>query len=136
MRGTARATLEAAARIDEVYDLLADLYEFFIGIGRSPLYVYGLTGEDERRIDDSGYSVSLDADAIEGDELPGIYWCQIIPPAIVDTVGEEQLLSAPGHRVERLSDGAVMLVLHRYPVSDTDEVTVADHLGVPYETPH
>ena len=124
----------AADRIDGLYDFFAGLYAFLREAGRKPRYVYGLTGEDERRIATPEYAVTLNRDRIENDELPGVYWFQIVPPAIVVSVGEETLLSAPAYRVERLSDGSVLLVLREYPGGEASEREGASHLGVPSAT--
>lgn len=121
-------------RVDELYDFLVAFYQFLCDSGHDPRYVYGLTGEDERRVADPDYSLALDLDRVERDQLPGVYWCQIVPPHIVAAVGVETLLTAPMYTAERLSDGSVFLALHGYPDEIADEQAVADHLGVPYGT--
>ena len=47
-------------RMDELYDFVVDLYAFLCASGNGPRYVYGPTGEDERRIADPDYSIGLD----------------------------------------------------------------------------
>lgn len=127
---------EAVARVDELYELLVDLYEFIVAADRPPVYAYGLTGEDELRLSDPEFGVALDRARIDDDRMPGLFWSQIVPPDVVRTVGEDRLLYALVYRAETLSDGAVLLVLHRYPVEEIHEEPVADHLGVPYDAPY
>lgn len=132
---TGEKEADAVAAIDEVYTLLADLYEHFVNSGRPPVYVYGLMGEDERRIASQEYDITVSEDRIKNDRMPSVFWCQILPPAVVENVGEQTLLSAPVHRVERLADGAVLLVLHGFPTDIVETGVVADHLDVPYDAP-
>lgn len=62
-----------------------------------------------------------------------MYWLHVLPPALVDRAGRDQLLAAPAWRVEALSDGAVLLVVDDLPdVGDgtNNRESVLDHLGV------
>lgn len=129
---------EQSGQIDAFYDFLADLYEQFVSSGRSVLYVYGLMGWDEHRIATPEVDVALDRERLHAGALPGVVWCQIVPPETVDSVGKDRLLSAPVHRAEQLADGAVFLVLHDFPGTDgiVETPPVAEHLGVPYSLPY
>lgn len=127
---------EAAERIDELYELFTAVYQYCTDRDRTPLYVYGLSGEDQRRIGHPDYDVDVSGDRIKDRKMPGVYWCQIVPPAIVEAVGKDTLLAVPVYRVEELDDGGILIVLHHYPVEETEEKEVADYLGVPYDIPY
>lgn len=129
---------EPDGQVEAFYEFLVGLYEQFVSAGRTVRYVYGLTGEDEYRIATPQFDVALDRERLAAGELPGVVWCQVVPPELVDTVGEERLLSAPVHRAERLADGAVFLVLHDFPGAEgiVEVPPVAEHLGVPYSLPY
>ncbi|RKH33242.1 hypothetical protein D7Y13_31415 [Corallococcus praedator] len=44
------------------------------------------------------------------DKIYGVYWFNIFGPALVEAVGRERMLSTPGHLVEELPGGGVLLV--------------------------
>ena len=78
----------------------------------TPVYVYGLRGEERRRIASEEDDRDLRLDLIESRPMPDLYWCQIVPPDRAAEVGTERFRWAPAPRTEQLRDGAVLLVTH------------------------
>ena len=71
----------------------------------------------------------------DGDVPPStsefIGWFDIYPPAEVETIGRETLLSAPAPYVEELDDGSVLLVSKHPADADPGPLDeVADHVGI------
>jgi len=63
---------------------------------------------------------------------PFITWLDIYPPAEVETIGREKLLSAPAPRAEELDDGSVLIASkHPLEIGEGHFPEVSDHLGIP-----
>lgn len=99
----------AVDRMDEFYTFLGSLYERLVDEGLEPLYVYGLDFPDYDRATDPDHAYYVTSEQILEGEVPGIFWFQIFPPAVVENVGEDRLLSCSAFRLEQLADGAVLL---------------------------
>jgi hypothetical protein len=102
---------DAVERIDTLYTFLAAFYDDLVALGRTPLSVHGLEPIEYDKAVDPDHGNGITAERIRSGELPGIYWCQILPPRLVERIGADELLSVPAFRSERLSDGAVLLVV-------------------------
>lgn len=64
-----------------------------------------------------------------------LYWCTIFSPALVDEIGDDQLLSTPGWRVEQLPDGSVLIAVSATPFDCSTALQAAKkHLGVNDQT--
>lgn len=128
---------EAIERVDRLYTLLGDIYEGFVVAGVTPLYVPGFAPTETGAAADPDNARYFDRTEVEANELPGIYWFQIVPPAIADAFGRRRFLDAPCFRSEALADGAVLLAVNQGVRTDdpfeygTESVSTA--LGVPWE---
>lgn len=128
---------EAIERGNRLYTLLGDIYVAFVVAGVTPLYAPGFAPTEAGAAADSENARHFDRAEIEMNELPGIYWFQIVPPAIADAFGRQALLDAPCFRSEALSDGAILLAVNRGVRTDapfqygTEGVSAA--LGIAWE---
>lgn len=130
------ADADAVARMNEVYTFFGELYEEFVAVGRPPVYVVGVNFAEHRVIDDPDHVRYVSKEQVLDHEVPGMYWFQILPPAMVENLGEERAQSSPAFRLEELSDGGVLLAgTPGVLVSDRENYIeeAAEHLGVPCE---
>lgn len=124
---------EVSGYITDYSDCIARFYERAREVGHEPMYVMGvdpsqlgvLFGDRAETVDTSRKGI------LDGD-LEQLYWLQVLPSQMVESVGRENLLSAPGWRVEELDDGAVLFVAYEnphFPDLDTKE-DIEDRVGV------
>lgn len=127
----------AIERVGRLYTLLGDIYEAFVAVDLTPLYVPGFAPSEPGAAADPANARYFDRSEIEANQLPGVYWFQIVPPAVADAFGREALLNVPCFRSETLSDGAVLLAVNRGVRTDDPfqygTEGVSDALGVPWE---
>jgi len=123
--------VKESARELEFLSVMKDLYDVVhsaFGSIETPQMV--------RRSDSRGGKLTLGIDLERA--LPDIYWANFFGPEYVRMFSIEKLESAPVHRIEKLSDGGVLLVLTR-SLSDYDadpegfnraRMAVKEHLGI------
>lgn len=127
----------AVERMQRLFSFLGVLYEQLLGVGHEPLYVLGLRPSDRGAAIEPGHVRHVSREELLNDEIPGIYWFQILPPRGVEQTGDDQLLSAPVFRTERLSAGAVLVVVDRgVHISGAFQhgiVEVSEYLEIPWD---
>lgn len=125
---------EAIDRIGSLYTFLRALYEACAERGATPLYVYGPSPVEVDRATDPNHPNRITRERILAGELPGIWWCQVLPPRLAGQFESDDLLSVPAFRVEELPDGGAFIVVHHAVTTegtrDHSPKTVAEHLGV------
>lgn len=117
--------------VADYIDCIVQLYELSCEQGVSPKYVIGA---DPNQVDAFrgrfGWTTEPTRDGIMNGAVEQLFWLQILPPAMVDDLGRERVLSAPAAIINELSDGAVLLVTTERPYPPGDPTTVGDYLGV------
>lgn len=125
---------EAVDRIDTLYTFVREIYEACVERDATPLYVYGVSPVEFDRATDPDHPNGITGERLLSAELPGIWWCQVLPPRMARRYCPDDLQSIPAFRVERVSDGGVLLVVyHAVTVEGAREhspKTVAEELGV------
>jgi hypothetical protein len=126
-----RGYLSDSSKLDQYLTVVKRLY---FGLGAS--YGFVNTHEMGQHFDKQGkeYGIAIDLRRA----LPDIYWANLFGPEYVEMFGERKIMSAPGHRVEKLPDGGVLLTLTSSPFDfDTDRerfenrrVQLKQHLGI------
>lgn len=124
---------DVLAHSAQLADLVVGLYEHLAREGHPPKFVCGLGPGDVEVLGNPAFPEELTEVGVLADRYEFVSWLQILPPAMADTFDEDRLLSAPASRVERLTDGAVLLVVDTSPTmieSAYDPDAVAEHLGI------
>lgn len=102
--------------VDDYADLVVRLYERAHAVGHEPRYVVGtdpnqlaaLFGTPSKPVDTTH-------DGVLDDRVEQLYWLQVVPESMVETVGRDALLDAPAWRVDELETGGVLLVAYPNP---------------------
>lgn len=101
-------------------DLVVRLYERACEVGHEPRYV---VGTDPNQLAALSGTVTAAAettrDGVLDDRVEQLYWLQVLPEAMVETVGRNALLDAPAWRVDERPNGAVLLVAYPNPHQPT-----------------
>lgn len=90
--------------VDKIIELSKELY-----LIAKPAFVGG-EGSDPYEL-----TPKLVKEDLKRGTIKNLFWFNIFPPKLVEKIGKEKLLSAPGWLVEELADGGIMLVLTRHP---------------------
>lgn len=125
----------AIDRLNALYGLFEELYEAFCDAGFEPAYVFGTNFAERGAVTDSATEPYVTSERIQNDGVPGVFWFQIFPPGMVETLGEERVGSTPAFRREVLADGAVLLATSQGVIVSEPEnylEEAADHLGLEY----
>lgn len=113
--------------IDDLIELVVYLTEAVARVADEPLYVI-MAGNTETQ-DIRGDREDLSREAVKAGQLEEVYWGQILPQHFIDELGQERVLSAPAHRIEELTTGAILLVSRESPIHyDTVQQDVREYL--------
>lgn len=126
---------DAIKRMNNLYGLFGEMYETFIDVGLEPVYVFGTNFVERGPATNPEHAAHVSREKILNNEIPGIYWFQILPPAMVEGLGENRVRSTPAFRNEELSNGASLLATSQGVLTGAVENHVddaAEHLGLPY----
>lgn len=108
---------DAQQNTEWLVDDVVDWYEWLVDHGVDVKYVFGDGGN--RRLTLAHDGPRFTEYQIENDRVGEIFWLQIFPPAMVETIGVDQLTSAPAYRVEELADGGYLLLQRPNPWFDS-----------------
>lgn len=103
------------AHSGQLVEFVAGLYEHLVDEARRPHYVYGFGPADVEVLTDPNLDESISKDGVLDHRLEFVGWLQILPPAMLSDADEDAVLSTPAWRVERLSDGGLLVVTERTP---------------------
>lgn len=94
------------------------------------MYVYGFAAFENSPL--SSPEQHPDQSTVTNGDVPDLHWLNVFPPAVVEQLGRETVLSTPAYRIEDLEDGSVLLVVQEFPdEKDVDRwVEVREHLGL------
>lgn len=101
---------DAQDNAEHLVDAAVDWYEWLVDQGVDVKYGFGDGGNRRETVKRDG--VTFSEYHIVADRPGDIYWLQIFPAAMVETVGERTVDDAPAYRVESVADGG-RLVLGR-----------------------
>jgi hypothetical protein len=76
----------------------------------------------------------IDAELIKQNKVAALYWFNIYCPRLVEGIGREKLLNAPGWQIKELSEGSVVVRLSEHPhiYEKIGEVYLHEYLGFEY----
>lgn len=107
---------ETRRRIDDLADFLVRCYGRSCAVGHPPQYIFGASPTHVAKLrQDSGF-LRTTIEGVRAGELEELYWLQLLPPQMAERVGRNRLASAPAPRVDKLDDGAVLLMSHEDPL--------------------
>lgn len=118
---------DSETAVHRYLNFIIHLYEYL-----EPWYGYGLFLLDGVGLGDE----QPDFAAIRTGEIETLFWLNLFPPGLVDSIGRSKLEGAPAERVERLDDGGVLLLTNPYPSGfgtiNDQSIQVADSLGLSF----
>lgn len=119
-----------AEHVSDFADCLVDLYSAAVDADAPPTYVLGADQNQRLALLGENGAVATTRAGVHDGRVEQLYWLQILPPGMVESVGRETLLSAPAWRVEELDDGAVLFASYPYPHFPENESAIEEHVGV------
>lgn len=124
---------EPARNVERLLELVRRLYAFCRTEGYDPEYVVGVDPGALQSLYDRG--VAFGPEDLANDRVVEFFWLQVFTPGMVDRLGELALEAAPAWRVERLADGAAMLVTRPNPwladpINHDYGGNLSDHFGI------
>jgi hypothetical protein len=78
-------------------DLLKRVYHIVRETHEQPLYVIGAGKSDTSSFRSNKEGVLISSQGVRNREIEKLFWGQIIPPAMVEAVGRDRILSAPNN---------------------------------------
>lgn len=115
---------QEAAR--DIVDLVRLAYS---ATSEPPRFVYGVT-DLHKELLGNDLPLPVTAESLAANEIEYATWLMVFPPAMVETYGRDQLLSAPAWHTEELDDGAVLIVSTAAPIGDGETEAIDEHLGI------
>lgn len=125
--------------VESYLDATVALYELLVEIGHDTIYGFGVgPGEKERLAGNFADTPapSFTVEKIHRLALPELYWIQIFPEEMAESIGRQKFETAPVWRTVELTGGGVLLVRWPNPHSDATvcdgyyDQPLAEHLGI------
>lgn len=122
---------EAADHVGDWIALGEELYDASRTAGYPAPYVIGADPDQVDALHGNYVeSVAPTTEGVLNGVVEQLYWFQLLPPTMVETVGRERLQSAPGAQVEELADNGLLLVAYDRPVPSGTVDEIEEHLGI------
>lgn len=122
---------EVTEHVADWIALSRELYDASRAAGYPAPYVIGADPDQVDALHGNyGEVVAPTTEGVLDGVVEHLYWFQILPPNMVDAIGRERLLSAPGVRVEELPDRGILLVAYDRPVPSGTVDEIEDYLGL------
>jgi len=115
-----RDALEAgdeSALAERAINLLELAEAAYSGGPSRPKFVYGVSEPHYARLVENEVPPPVTAESLTEDRIEYASWLMAFPPSLVDTYGQETLLSAPAWQTSELPDGGVVLLATETPTN-------------------
>lgn len=122
---------DAKERREKYIDALVDiLREVYFTLEPHPQFVYAMPEILWSTIAESFDEMPADAKSLQDKKVNYLPWLTVLTPPLVETYGQETLLSAPVWRIEEWSDGSIVLISSENPLVPENLQDLHDYLDL------
>ena len=108
-------------RVGNTRTLVQKLYEVSCQIGMPPVYVFGGAPTHVDHLRRGTGFVRTTPEGLQEQRFEELYWLQVLPPEMVNSVGRSRILSATVPSITELSDDAILFTGHERPTEFGEE---------------